>query len=88
MDTSGNIRPLTKEEPIRPDEIPLTNRVARRLMRLPQTERVEAHAKIGAARRATSQGGLWRCETRNADGHRCRNHVKHEGKHSAFGKVW
>jgi hypothetical protein len=42
-------------------------------------------------RAAIARGGtshLWRCDQRNAEGHRCRNHVKHEGKHSAFGKVW
>jgi hypothetical protein len=86
MDTSGNIRKLTREAPLRSDETLLTSRVAKRLLKLPQTERVEAHRQQAAARAGTSH--LWRCDQRNAEGHRCRNHVKPEGKHSAFGKVW
>ena len=85
MDTSGNIRELSPEAPLRSDETLLTSRLAQRLLRLPQDLRVEAHRQQ-AARAGTSH--LWRCDQRNGEGNRCRNHIKHEGKHSAFGKVW
>lgn len=92
---TGDIRELTKADPLRPREIPLDAKTAHELEKIKAEERVAAYMKMPHAIPRPA-GHSVRCSARHPqDGHRCRKRVDPKrfdhlvgGDHSAFGKTW